>query len=200
MRYQLFLLLLVLVVLAWSGTLPNDRLTWAMEVAPVVIALPIVLATWRRFRLTNLIYGLIAFHAVVLMIGGKYTYAEMPLFNWLRDAFHLTRNHYDRFGHLIQGFVPALVLRELLLRTTSLKKSGWLFTIIVFFVLGVSAVYELIEWQAAVMLGGNADAFLAIQGDPWDTHKDMALAGIGAILSQLLLARVHDRELHALGD
>ena len=121
-RYHSFLLALVLGVLIWSGIAPLDRLTWAMEVAPVLIALPILLLTARRFPLTRLLYGFIALHAVVLMIGGKYTYAEMPLFNWIRDAFHLARNHYDRLGHLMQGFVPALVIRELLLRSKPLRR------------------------------------------------------------------------------
>ena len=193
--YKKLLLAIVAGALIWSGVNPNDRLTWAMEIAPVVIALPIILAAWRRFPLTNLLYGLLAFHAIVLIVGGKYTYAEMPLFNLLRDSLHLARNHYDRLGHLVQGFVPALLIRELLLRTTPLKAGKWLFVIVVFFTLGISASYELFEWQAALILGSNADAFLAVQGDPWDTQNDMAWAGIGAILSQLFLSRVHDREL-----
>jgi putative membrane protein len=196
--YHGLLLLAVLGTLLWSGICPRDRLTWVMEVAPVAIALPIVLLTWRRFPLTNLVAGLIAFHCVVLVIGGKYTYAEMPLFNWIRDAFQLSRNHYDRLGHFVQGFVPAMVIRELLLRTSPLKPGKWLFAIILFSCLGISATYELIEWQAAVSLGDDAVAFLATQGDPWDTQKDMALCGLGAITAQLLLARRHDRELQQL--
>lgn len=194
-RFSAFLLVLVCGVLIWSGLAPLDRLTWAMEVAPVVIALPILLLTHRRFPLTNLLYGLIALHAVVLIVGGKYTYAEMPVFNWIRDTVHLARNHYDRLGHLFQGFVPALVIRELLLRTSPLKPGKWLFAIIVFCCLGISATYELVEWLAAVLLGSGADAFLATQGDPWDTQWDMALAGVGALLSLVTLSRVHDRAL-----
>lgn len=193
--YHVSLLCVVLGFLLWSGIEPRDRLTWGMEIAPVVIALPIVIASWRRFPLTHLLYALIAFHAVILIVGGKYTYAEMPLFNWIRDTFHLSRNHYDRLGHFIQGFVPAMVARELLLRTSPLKPGKWLFAIIVLACLGISAVYELIEWQAAVILGSGADAFLATQGDPWDTQSDMALAGLGAILALTLLSRLHDRAL-----
>lgn len=189
------LLTVVLAVLAWSGVAPRDRLTWAMEVAPVVIGLALAVPTYRRFRLTNLLYVLLAFHAVILMVGGKYTYAEVPLFNWLRDAWDLSRNHYDRVGHFVQGFVPALLVRELLLRTSPLRPGRWLFTIVVFGCLGFSALYELIEWMAALALGSDADAFLATQGDVWDTQKDMALALVGAALAQAVLGREQDRQL-----
>lgn len=191
------LLAIVLAVLVWSGIQPRDRMTWAMEVAPVVIGLALLLPTYRRFPLTPLLYGLIAFHCVILMIGGKYTYAEVPLFNWLRDTFDLTRNHYDRVGHFVQGFVPAILAREILLRTSPLRPGKWLFFLVVCACLAFSAFYELIEWQAAVALGSGADAFLATQGDPWDTQKDMALALLGAILAQVLLGREHDRQLLA---
>lgn len=193
--YPLVLLVLVLAVFVWSGIQPRDRLTWAMEAAPVVIGLALLLPTCRRFPLTPLLYGLIAFHCVILMIGAKYTYAEVPLFNWLRDAFDLTRNHYDRVGHFVQGFVPAILAREILLRTSPLRPGKWLFFLVVCACLAFSAFYELIEWQAAVALGSGADAFLATQGDPWDTQKDMALALLGSILAQLLLRRAHDRQL-----
>ena len=191
------LLLAVLAVFTWSGIRPHDRLTWAMEVAPVVIALPLFLSTYARFRFTDLAYTLIAVHCVILMIGGKYTYAEVPLFNWIRDAFDLARNHYDRVGHFIQGFVPAMVIRELLIRTSTLQRGKWMFFVIVFGCLGISATYELIEWTAAEILGDSANSFLGTQGDVWDTQKDMALAGIGAIVAQLTLARVHDRQLRS---
>ncbi|MBL8310600.1 MAG: DUF2238 domain-containing protein [Burkholderiales bacterium] len=188
-------LVTTLAVLAWSGVAPKDRATWAMEVAPVFIALPLVLVTWRRFPLTTLLLVVITVHGIVLMVGGKYTYAEMPLFNWLRDTFHLSRNHYDRVGHFMQGFAPALVARELLLRTSPLRPGKWLFTVIVLACLGISAIYELIEWGAAVSLGEGADAFLATQGDPWDTQKDMAMAGVGAVVALLGFSRWHDRQL-----
>lgn len=193
--YLKSLLWIVIGTLIWSGIAPTDRMTWAMEIAPVVIILPIILIAWRRFPLTPLLCGLLTFHALVLIVGGKYTYAEMPVFNWLRDEFDLARNHYDRLGHVVQGFVPAILARELLLRTSPLKSGKWLFAIIVMGCLGFSAIYELIEWQAAVMLGSGADAFLATQGDVWDTQKDMALCGLGAILSLSCLSRTHDRLL-----
>ena len=187
-----------LIVLVWSGIGPKERGTWFLEVLPVLIALPLVLLTWKRFPLTTLLTVVITLHAIVLMVGGKYTYAEMPLFNWIRDEFHLSRNHYDRLGHFMQGFAPALLIRELLLRTSTLKAGKWLATIIIFCCLGVSAIYELLEWAAAVALGAGADAFLATQGDVWDTQKDMLMAGIGAVVAVLFFSRMHDRALAAL--
>ena len=192
------LLAAVLCIFVWSGWAPADRLTWALEVFPVVIALPFVLATRRRFPLTTLVYGLIAVHATILMVGGRYTYAEVPLFNWIRDIFHLARNHYDRLGHFAQGFVPAIVAREILLRKTPLRRGGWLFFLITCVCLAISAVYELVEWGASTATGSAADAFLGTQGDPWDTQKDMLFAGIGAIVGQLTLSPLHDRQLAAL--
>ncbi|HQD63872.1 MAG TPA: DUF2238 domain-containing protein [Casimicrobium huifangae] len=192
-------LALTILVLLWSGLAPKDRGTWFMEVAPVFIALPLVALTWRRFPLTTLLTVVITLHAVVLMVGGKYTYAEMPLFNWLRDEFHLSRNHYDRVGHFMQGFAPALVARELLLRTSPLRPGKWLAVVVVLSCLGISALYELIEWGAAMALGEGADAFLATQGDVWDTQKDMAMAGVGAIVALLLFSRWHDRQLTTVG-
>jgi putative membrane protein len=188
----------VLAVLVWSGWAPRDRLTWVLEVFPAVVAVPILLATRRRFPLTMLVYGLIAVHATILMVGGRYTYAEVPLFNWIRDHFHLARNHYDRLGHFAQGFVPAIVAREILLRKTPLRRGGWLFFLVTCVCLAISAVYELVEWSAAASTGTAADAFLGTQGDPFDTQKDMLLAGIGAIVGQLTLASAHDRQLDAL--
>lgn len=197
-RFHAALLAIVFGVFIWSGIAPKDRLTWVMEVAPAVIGFVAIAVTWRRFPLTNLLCGLIAFHMVVLMVGGKYTYAEMPLFNWLRDTFDLSRNHYDRLGHLMQGFVPAMVVRELLLRTSPLRRGKWMFALILLSCLGMSALYELIEWAAAVILGSGADAFLGMQGDPWDTQKDMLFCGIGAALALVFLPRVHDRQLEKM--
>jgi putative membrane protein len=184
---------------AVSGTGPKDRPTWWMEVAPILIAVPILWATRRRFPLTPLLYGLVALHACVLSLGGHYTYAEVPLGFWVRDALGLARNHYDRLGHLMQGFVPALVARELLLRTSPLRRGRWLFTLVTAVALAISAIYEFVEWGAAVALGQGADAFLGTQGDPWDTQWDMFLAFLGAMLAQALLARVQDRQLARLG-
>jgi putative membrane protein len=192
------LLLVVLGVLLWSGWAPKDRMTWVMEVFPVLGAVPFLIATRRRFPLTTLAYTLIALHACILMVGGKYTYAEVPLGNWIRDAFHLARNHYDRLGHLAQGFIPAIIAREVLIRKTPLRRGGWLFFLVTCVCLAISAVYELIEWSAAAAEGSAADAFLGTQGDPWDTQKDMLFAGIGAITAQLTLASAHDRQIAAL--
>ncbi|MDR3392935.1 MAG: DUF2238 domain-containing protein [Sulfuriferula sp.] len=189
--------LLGLVILAgiWSGIHPHDYFTWLLEVMPVFIALPILLVTRNRFSLTPLTYTLIAIHAIVLMIGGHYTYAEVPLFNWLRDTFELSRNHYDRLGHLVQGFVPAIIAREILLRTTALQRGKMLFFLVVCVCLAISASYELVEWMVAVQSGSDAVAFLATQGDPWDTQKDMLMALIGSIAAQVLLSRRHDLQL-----
>lgn len=189
-----FLLGLVLAVLAWSGIAPHDRFTWFLEVAPVLIALPLLLFTRRAFPFTNLAYNLMALHAVILMVGGHYTYAEMPLFNWLRDTFELSRNHYDRVGHLAQGFIPAIVAREILLRRSPLQPGKWLFFLVTCFCLAFSAFYEMIEWWVAIGSGDEAVAFLATQGDVWDTQWDMFLALLGALSSQLLLGRWHDRQ------
>jgi putative membrane protein len=188
----------VCVVFVWSGWAPKDRLTWVLEVFPAVIAIPILIATRNRFPLTMLACSLIAVHASILMVGGRYTYAEVPLFNWIRDAFHGVRNNYDKLGHFAQGFVPAIVAREILLRKTPLKRGGWLFYLVFSVCLAISAMYELVEWSAAVWTGSAADAFLGTQGDPWDTQKDMLFAGIGAIVAILTLARTHDRQIAAL--
>jgi putative membrane protein len=185
-------------VLAWSAWLPFDRATWWMEVLPVFIVLPLLWATRRGFPLTPLLYALIAVHAVVLAVGGHYTYARVPAGFWVQEWLDLARNHYDRLGHLMQGFVPAIAARELLLRRTPLRPGAWLFTLVTLSCLGISALYELIEWGAAAALGQGADEFLATQGDIWDTQKDMLMAGIGALLAQLLLARPHDAQLAAL--
>jgi putative membrane protein len=191
-------LALVAVALVASGIRPYDRLTWVLEVLPVLIAAPLLVATYRRFPLTPLAYGLIALHGLVLVLGAHYTYARVPLGFWMQDAFDFTRNHYDRIGHLMQGFGPAIIIRELLIRTSPLAPGKWLFTIVLFAVLGVSATYEFTEWWAALAGGEAAGAFLGTQGDVWDTQWDMFLAGCGAVAAQLLLARMHDRQLAAV--
>lgn len=196
--YLRLLLVIGGLVLLWSAIAPRDRLTWWLEVAPVLIALPLLWRTYPAFPLSRLAYGLILLHAVVLMVGGHYTYAEMPWFNWLRDALHLARNHYDRLGHFVQGFVPAIMAREILLRTSPLRRGKWLFFLVCCVCLSISACYEFIEWWVALSSGSEAVAFLATQGDVWDTQWDMLLALIGAISAQLLLARVHDRSLARL--
>jgi putative membrane protein len=193
-------LVLTLVVLVWSGIGPRDRFTWFLEVAPVLIALPLLFLTCRHFPFTPLVYGLMALHGVILMVGGHYTYAEMPLFNWIRDMFELSRNHYDRVGHVAQGFVPAMVAREILLRRSPLGPGKWLFFMVTSVCLAISALYEMIEWWVALASGDEAVAFLATQGDVWDTQWDMFLALLGALCSQLLLGRRHDRQLAGLSE
>lgn len=197
-RLPLACLLVAAGATALSGVGPTDRATWLMEVAPTLLALPLLLLTYRRFRLTSLLYAALSVHACILALGGHYTYAEVPLGFWVRDALGLARNHYDRLGHLAQGFVPALVARELLLRTSPLRPGRWLFALVTLSCLGVSACYEFIEWWAAVLLGQGADAFLGTQGDPWDTQWDMFLAFLGAMLAQLTLGRAQDRQLARL--
>jgi len=160
----------------------------------------LLIITYRRFRLTNLAYVLVWIHAIILMLGGHWTYAEMPLFNWIRDAFHLHRNHYDRLGHIAQGFIPAILVREMLLRTSPLSPGKWLIFLVIASCLAISAAYELLEWSAAVLLGHGADQFLATQGDEWDTQKDMLCALFGAIISLGLLSRLHDRSLRQISD
>ncbi len=188
----------LIALLALSAYKPHDLPTWAMEVAPVVIVLVILWFTHQRFPLTPLLYALIFVHAAVLILGGHYTYARVPLGDWMQSAFGLARNPYDGIGHFAQGFIPAIAARELLLRHTGLQRGAWLAVVIVLACLGVSALYELIEWGAAVALGQGAEEFLGTQGDPWDTQKDMALAGVGAIAALALLSRWHDRQLSRL--
>ena len=184
--------------LVLSGIRPFERGTWLLEVFPVVVAMPLLWLTRRRFPLTPLTVLLVALFALVLETGGHYTYARVPLGFWLRDALELTRNDFDRIGHFLQGFVPAMVARELLLRRTPLRPGGWLFVLVSATCLAISACYEFIEWWSALLLGSGATDFLATQGDPWDTQWDMFLAFCGAMTAQLLLARVQDRALARL--
>lgn len=190
------LLLATLTALVASGIEPYDHLTWWMEVMPVLIALPILYFTRRIFPLTPLLYGLLFFHGLVLMLGGHYTYARVPLGFWMQDWFDFSRNHYDRIGHLVQGFVPAILVREILIRLSPLKSGGWLFFLVSCVVLAVSASYEFVEWWASLLYGAEANEFLATQGDIWDTQWDMLLALIGSLISQSLLSGWHDRQLN----
>jgi putative membrane protein len=192
------LLAVVAVALVASGLHPYDRLTWFLEVLPVLVAIPLLIATHRGFPLTPLAYWLVAIHSLVLILGGHYTYARVPLGFWIQDWFDFARNHYDRIGHLMQGFGPAIIARELLIRTSPLAPGKWLFTIVLFTILGISATYELVEWAAALSLGQGADEFLGTQGDPWDTQSDMFLALVGALTALALLSRRHDREIAQL--
>lgn len=195
MVVQLGALIAAGAVFTWSGISPRDRFTWWLEVFPALIGFAVLMATGRRFPLTRLVYVLIALHMIILFIGGHYTYAEVPLFNWLRDELHLARNHYDRFGHLAQGFVPAIIAREIFIRRRVVNSSGWRAAIIIFVCLGISALYELVEWITAISTGSAAEAFIGNQGDPWDTQEDMCCALVGAIAALLLLSKWHDREI-----
>jgi putative membrane protein len=197
-RLPVLLAGLVAVALAISVWQPHDLMTWFLETVWIMIGLPAIVLTWRRFPLTNLLCCLLALHALVLMVGGHYTYAQVPLGDWARDTFGLDRNPYDRLGHLMQGFVPAMLVRELLSRTSPLRGSRWLAPLTVCACLAFSALFEMFEWAAAVIGGAAADDFLATQGDVWDTQWDMFCALIGATLSLLLLSRVHDRQLAAV--
>lgn len=196
-REPLVLLVLALLLLVLSGIGPKDRFTWWLEVAPILLAVPVLVLTARRFPLTPLAYRLLFLHALILMLGGHYTYAEVPLGFWVRDLLGLARNHYDRLGHLAQGFVPAILVREVLRRKTPLSR-GWLFFLVTCVALAISAAYELVEWVAAITTGSAAMAFLGTQGDVWDTQWDMFLALCGALAAQLLLSRRHERELALL--
>lgn len=198
-REPLVLLGLTLLALLVSALAPYDRATWWMEVAPVLIVAPVLLATHRRFPLTPLLQVLIAAHALVLIVGGTWTYARVPVGFWLQDVLALDRNPYDRIGHFMQGFVPAIAAREILLRQRVLRAGGWLFFVVICICLAISAAYELVEWGAAVALGQGAEAFLGTQGDPWDTQNDMAMALLGALAAQLALGRWHGRQLARLG-
>ncbi|GHH72566.1 membrane protein [Streptosporangium violaceochromogenes] len=189
----------VLAALVVSGLRPHDRFTWLLEVFWVIGGLPLIALTWRRFPLTSLTCCLLAVHALVLIVGGHYTYARVPFGHWLQDALELSRNPYDRLGHVMQGFVPAVLVRELLVRTSPLRGSAWLAPLTVCACLAFSAFFEMLEWWAALVAGEAADAFLAVQGDQWDTQWDMACALAGAITALLLLSRPHDRQLARLG-
>lgn len=185
-------------VLIWSAIRPHDYLTWALEVAPAILGLIVLVATYRRFRLTNLSYLLILIHCVILMIGGHYTYAQVPLLDVINDLFGSGRNNYDKIGHFAQGFVPAILAREVLIRLNVVRGRAWLSFLVVCFCLALSAFYELIEWWVALVSGESAEAFLGTQGYVWDTQSDMALALLGAIVALMLLGRLHDRQLAEL--
>lgn len=189
------LLALTGLVLLWSGIGPFDRLTWLLEVAPVLIGLAILLPTYGKHRLSPLLYRLIFLHAVILMVGGHYTYAQVPAGFWLQDLLDLSRNHYDRLGHLAQGFVPAILAREMLLKYSPIGRGRWVAFLSVSVCLAFSAFYEMLEWWAAIAWGADAESFLATQGDQWDTQWDMFLALIGAVVSIAVLSRAHDRSL-----
>jgi putative membrane protein len=197
-RSHLALLATVVAVILWSGWRPYDRLTWWLEASPGLAGLIILGPTYRRFRFTTLCYTLIALHICVLCVGGHYTYARVPLFNWLQPIFGWHRNHYDRLGHLMQGLVPAIIAREVLIRLEVLKREKWLTFLVLSICLGISAFYELIEWWTALASGAAAIDFLGTQGDVWDTQSDMFCAFIGAICALLFLSALHNRAIRKL--
>ena len=198
-REPVALLILTTALVVISGVSPHDRLTWLLEVLPILVGAPLLVFTAARFPLTPLTYRLIFAHAAILILGAHYTYEHVPPGNWVKDALELSRNHYDRLGHFVQGFVPAIIAREVLVRRSPVKQGGWLIFGVTCFCLAFSAAFELFEWGAAVTLNQAADAYLATQGDPWDTQWDMFLALTGAVISQFLLARVHDGQLSSIG-
>jgi len=199
-REPLILLLVAVAATAASAIAPHDWTTWLLEAFPVLLGAPLLIATYRAFPLTPMLYRLLLLHGLILLLGAHYTYAQVPLGFWLQDLLDLSRNPYDRIGHFAQGFVPAILAREILLRRSPLVPGKWLFTLVTAVCLAFSACYELIEWGAAVAGGSAADAFLGTQGDVWDTQWDMFTALVGAIVAQLVLRTRHDRQLAALGD
>lgn len=198
-RLSLSLLLITLALLIWSGIRPFEFKTWALEVFPAVFAIVIIGATYKRFPLTPLVLILIAIHCAILIVGGHYTYARVPIGLWAQEAFDLSRNHYDRMAHFVQGFVPAMIAREILIRRSPLRPSKWLFFLVASVCLAISAAYELLEWGVAEIDHAGSQDFLGTQGDIWDTQKDMALCGIGAVAAQFILNSLHNNQLRARG-
>ena len=196
-RYELGLLVSLVLLLVWSGIRPHDRFTWVLEVFPILLGVPALILLYPRLRLTPLVYTLVWIHCLILMLGGHYTYAQVPLGFWMEDWFGFGRNHYDRIGHFAQGFIPAMLAREIFIRRSPLNGSRWLPFMVVCFCLAFSAFYELIEFWTALATGSAATDFLGTQGDPWDTQWDMMLALIGSIVSLLLLSRWQDRQIAA---
>ena len=195
---HLTLLLVTALVFAWSAWMPNDRLTWWLEVAPGILGATILIFTYSGFRFTTLCYTVIALHIMLLCVGGHYTYARVPLFDWIQPYFGWHRNHFDRLGHFMQGFVPALIARELFIRLRVVRAAGWRFAIVILICMGISALYELLEWVTALISGSAATAFLGTQGDVWDTQEDMFMAMIGATCALLFVSRWQDRQLRKL--
>ncbi|MBU3926952.1 MAG: DUF2238 domain-containing protein [Bacteroidetes bacterium] len=198
MNYLKSLIILFLAVLIWSAINPHDYFTWFLEVLPALIGFLVLVMTFHRFRFTNLVYGLILVHCWILMVGGHYTYAEVPLFNWIKEVFDLLRNNYDKVGHLAQGFVPAMITREILVRKQVVNSRKWLNVFVVSICMSISVAYEFIEWLVAVLTGDSADSFLGTQGYIWDTQSDMLYATIGAILALVTLSKLHDRVISSL--
>lgn len=195
MKFLYTLLFLLFVLLIWSGINPKEYFTWFLEVLPAVLGILILVLSFKKFRFTNLLYLLIFIHCAILIIGGHYTYAEVPLFDWIREAFEQSRNNYDKLGHFAQGFVPAMIARELLIRKNVIQNKSWLFFIVVCIALAISAAYELIEWLVSILSGEGGDSFLGTQGYIWDTQSDMLFALIGSIIALITLSKIHDKQL-----
>lgn len=197
-KYPLTLLLILSIFFIWSSIKPHDYLTWILEVFPAIAGVGVLISTYNRFRLTNLLYLLITLHSIVLIIGGHYTYAEVPWFNWLRDHHHLNRNYYDRIGHFMQGFVPAMIAREILIRKSPVKSGRWLIFFVICICGSITAIYELFEWLVALLSKTAAESFLGTQGDVWDTQWDMFMAFIGAVSGLIFFSKIHTDQLRQL--
>jgi putative membrane protein len=194
-KYPVLFTMLSLLILIVSGLLAHDKFTWVLEVFPIILGLPVSVFTYRRFKFTNLVYVLLIIHFIILAVGGIYTYAKVPLGFWMQDWFHFTRNNYDKIGHFAQGFIPAIIARELVLRTSPLNRGKWLSFIVVSICFAISAFYELVEWWTSLAQGASAEAFLGTQGDEWDAQSDMFVALIGAVLALVSLSPLHNKLL-----
>lgn len=199
-KFHLILLVMLLSILIWSVIEPKDLFIWFLEVLPVIIGVSVLICIYPKYRFSNFIYVLITIESIILIVGGHYTYAEMPIFNWIRDTFDLSRNYYDRLGHFMQGFIPAMIAREIIIRNKVINKKKYLSFIVICICLAISASYELIEFVVAKLTGNAADAFLGTQGDVWDTQWDMLMALIGSVTSLSLFSRYHDKKLTQLNN
>lgn len=199
-RFHLILLVMLISILIWSVIEPKDLFIWFLEVLPVIIGVSVLICIYPKYRFSNFIYVLITIESIILIVGGHYTYAEMPIFNWIRDTFDLSRNYYDRLGHFMQGFIPAMIAREIIIRNKVINKKKYLSFIVICICLAISASYELIEFVVAKLTGNAADAFLGTQGDVWDTQWDMLMALIGSVTSLSLFSRYHDKKLTQLNN
>jgi len=195
MNFLKALLLLLFILFIWSAISPFEYFTWFLEVLPVIIGVLVLLFTYKNFQFTKLVYVLIFIHCVILIIGGHYTYAEVPLFDWIQEVFHQSRNNYDKVGHFAQGFVPVMIARELLLRKNVVNGKKWLNVIVVCIAMAISVTYEFIEWGVSLATGDGGNSFLGTQGYVWDTQSDMFYATFGAIIALLVLSKVHDKQL-----
>lgn len=199
-KFHLILLAMLLSILIWSVIEPKDLFIWFLEVLPVILGVAVLICIYPKYRFSNFIYVLITIESIILIVGGHYTYAEMPIFNWIRDTFDLSRNYYDRLGHFMQGFIPAMITREIIIRNKVINKKKYLSFIVICICLAISASYELIEFVVAKLTGNAADAFLGTQGDVWDTQWDMLMALIGSVTSLSLFSRYHDKKLTQLNN